>query len=154
MISNIYHFYAVQSRKSDGQTACEVTLVHYEDMGIPKDVAKLGVRHGMWGTVKKLNGGFRAYQLTRKLEAPLSRSAFVARNTTKICFEGNANLSGMISGDKEACGALNVQGKEQGALDWKWLVIAGTVALACGLHKGVISKTLLVGAGQRIARIR
>lgn len=139
----------MQSRKSDGQTACEVTLVHYEDMGIPKDVAKLGVRHGMWGTVKKLNGGFRAYQLTRK-----SEGAFVASNTTKIYFEGNADLSGKVSGYKEACGALNAQDREQGALDWKWLVIAGTVALACGLHKGVISKTLLVGAGQRIARIR
>ncbi|KAG6394921.1 hypothetical protein SASPL_145512 [Salvia splendens] len=49
--------------KPDGQTsACEVNLVHYEDMGIPKDVAKLGVRHEMWGTVKKLHAGFRAYQ--------------------------------------------------------------------------------------------
>lgn len=144
----------MQSRKSDGQTACEVTLVHYEDMGIPKDVAKLGVRHGMWGTVKKLSGGFRAYQLARKSEAPLSRSAFVARNTTKICLEGNADLSQIVTGDKKACGALDVQGREQGSLDWKWLVIAGTVALACVLHRGAIGKTLIVGTGQRIARMR
>ncbi|KAF8392268.1 hypothetical protein HHK36_022610 [Tetracentron sinense] len=42
----------------DGQfSACEVTLVQYEDMGIHKDMAKLGVRHGMSGTVKKIHSG-------------------------------------------------------------------------------------------------
>ncbi|KAF3685899.1 hypothetical protein FXO37_00155 [Capsicum annuum] len=42
--------HSVESKKGDGQlSACEVTLLHYEDMDIPKDVAKLGVRHGMWG---------------------------------------------------------------------------------------------------------
>ncbi|KAK9004659.1 hypothetical protein V6N11_042119 [Hibiscus sabdariffa] len=55
----------VESRKGDGQLyACEVTLVHYEDMGIPKDVAKLGVRHGMWGAgkmgQKRDKGGYNA----------------------------------------------------------------------------------------------
>ncbi|KAL1832432.1 hypothetical protein ACET3Z_002083 [Daucus carota] len=144
----------VQSHKSDEKTACEVTLVHYEDMGIPKDVAKLGVRHGMWGTVKKMNGGFRAYQLARKSEAPISRSALVARNTTEINPEENADLlSELICGDNETSGALNVQGREQNAIDWKLLVIAGTVALAYGLHRGLISKTFLVGAGKRIARM-
>ncbi|MCO6752780.1 hypothetical protein KQH21_32255, partial [Streptomyces sp. IpFD-1.1] len=37
-------------------------------------------------------------------------------------------------------------------LDWKWLVLGGTVALVCGLHSGVIGKALLLGAGNRIAR--
>lgn len=146
----------VQSRKGDGQlTACEVNLVHYEDMGIPKDVAKLGVRTGMWGTVKKLHGGFRAYQLARKSGAPLSRSALAARITTKISFDGSSNSSETISGAEERHGALNAQRDgDQGGIDWKWLVIGGTVALACGLHTGVIGKALLFGAGQRIARGR
>ncbi|GKU85826.1 hypothetical protein SLEP1_g444 [Rubroshorea leprosula] len=69
---------AVESRRGDGQlSACEVTLVHYEDMGIPKDVAKLGVRHGMWGAVKKLHSGMRAYQNARKLDTSLSRCALI-----------------------------------------------------------------------------
>lgn len=82
---------AVQSPKQDGQQpmACEVTLFHYEDMGIPKDVAKVGVRHGMWGAVKKLQSGFRAYQLMRKSENILSRSAIMARVTTKTCIAGS-----------------------------------------------------------------
>ncbi|KAK8706469.1 hypothetical protein V6N13_050034 [Hibiscus sabdariffa] len=68
----------VESRKGDGQLyACEVTLVHYEDMGIPKDVAKLGVRHGMWGAVKKLHTGMRAYQNARKTDTSLSRCACI-----------------------------------------------------------------------------
>jgi len=42
----------MESLKGDGQlSASEVTLIHYEDMGIPKDVAKLGVHHGMWEAV-------------------------------------------------------------------------------------------------------
>ena len=39
----------VKSREGDGQlSTCEVILLHYEDMGIPKDVGKLGVWHRMW----------------------------------------------------------------------------------------------------------
>ncbi|KAG8370341.1 hypothetical protein BUALT_Bualt14G0106700 [Buddleja alternifolia] len=41
-------YYCLSKRKGDSQcSACEILLIHYEDMGIPKDVAKLGVRHGM-----------------------------------------------------------------------------------------------------------
>ncbi|ONM15241.1 Polyketide cyclase/dehydrase and lipid transport superfamily protein [Zea mays] len=44
---------AVQSPKHVGQqSACEVTLVHYEDMGIPKDVARVAVRHGISNAVQ------------------------------------------------------------------------------------------------------
>ncbi|PWA44983.1 START domain-containing protein [Artemisia annua] len=88
----------VQSRKGDGLlTSCEVILLHYEDMGIPKDVAKLGVRHGMWGTLKKLHGGFRAYQTARKQDPTLSRCAHMAAIATKISFDGGSE---MVPGDK------------------------------------------------------
>lgn len=145
----------MQSRKDGQLTACEVNLVHYEDMGIPKDVAKLGVRTGMWSTVKKLHSGFRAYQLARKTDAPLSKSAQVARITTKISLDGNNHSTEMTSGAEERHAALNVRRDgDQGGIDWKWLVVGGTVALAFGLHTGVIGKALLFGAGQRIARAR
>lgn len=152
----IYPLSAVQSRKGDGQlTACEVTLVHHEDMGIPKDVAKLGVRHGMWGTVKKLHGGFRAYQVARKSEAPLSRSAQLAKITTKISIDGGSNYQESVSGTEEGNGTMDVQREgDRNGIDWKWLVVGGAVALACGLHTGVIGKAVLFGAGQRIARGR
>ncbi|KAF8086613.1 hypothetical protein N665_0619s0007 [Sinapis alba] len=142
---------AVESRKGDGQlTACEVSLVHYEDMGIPKDVAKLGVRHGMWGAVKKLNSGLRAYQTARKAGAALSRSAQIARITTKL----NVDMAETSRVEEEERGRAieNVRRqKEQLSVDWK-LIVVGGVALACGLHSSAIGKALMVGAGQRLAR--
>ncbi|KAJ0254766.1 Polyketide cyclase/dehydrase and lipid transport superfamily protein [Hirschfeldia incana] len=144
---------AVESRKGDGQmSACEVSLVHYEDMGIPKDVAKLGVRHGMWGAVKKLNSGLRAYQSARKPGVALSRSAQMAGITTKL----NMDLveTSRVEEEEEERGQAMEKArrqKEQFNVDWKWIAVGG-VALACGLHSSAIGKALMVGAGQRLAR--
>ncbi|GFZ14210.1 polyketide cyclase/dehydrase and lipid transport superfamily protein [Actinidia rufa] len=143
----------VQSRRGDEQSACEVTLVHYEDMGIPKDVAKLGVRHGMWGTVKKLHSGFRAYQQARQSDAPLSRCALMARITTKIPSDDNADTLEPASSEEDKDQAVDIpRGGEHGGIDWKWIVLGGTAALVCGLHTGTIGRALLFRAGQRIAR--
>lgn len=143
--------FLVESLRGDGQmTACEVTLIHYEDMGIPKDVAKLGIRHGMWGTVKKLHSGMRAYQNARKSEASLSRSALMARITTKISLDGYVDSLEPVSGEEGNAQSMT-NSRRRDAIDWKWVVIGGTVALAFGLHSGV-GKALLLGAGQRLAR--
>ncbi|KAL3828725.1 hypothetical protein ACJIZ3_017527 [Penstemon smallii] len=144
-----------QSRKLDGQlTASEVIFFHYEDMGIPKDVAKLGVRHGMWGTVKKLHAGFRAYQTSRELETSLSRCALMARITTKMTYEQGSDCGELISGDGEKHEVVAPEQKDPGGIDWKWLAVGGTVALICGLRTGLIGKALLIGAGHRVARRR
>lgn len=143
---------AVESRKGDGlRSACEVILVHYEDMGIPKDVAKLGVRHGMWGTVKKFHSGFRAYQNARKSDISVSRSALMARITTKISFERNTDSSEPESGEVRTQ-VVRRKLQNDAGIDWKWIVIGGTVAVVCGLRTGAIGKALLLGAGQRMAR--
>lgn len=144
----------MQSRRGDGQlSACEVTLIHYEDMGIPKDVARLGVRHGMWGTVKKLHSGFRSYQQARKSEAPLSRSVLLARITTKISAEEDTVPLDIASGEEERDELVDIETTQQhGGIDWKWVVIGGTVVLVCGLRTGVIRKALFLGAWQRVAR--
>ncbi|XP_074292260.1 uncharacterized protein LOC141619134 isoform X2 [Silene latifolia] len=141
----------VKSAKGDG-SACEVTLIHYEDMGIPKDVAKLGVRHGMWGTVKKLNAGMRAYQTAFKSETPLSRCASMARITTKISLEGSQGLPEEESGDDVQNQTPDSLMCTKKGIDWKWIVIGGTVAVACGLHTGVVGKALMIGAGRRLTR--
>lgn len=143
----------MESRNGDGQlSACEVTLVHYEDMGLPKDVAKLGVRHGMWGTVKKLHSGMRGYQNARKMEAALSRSALMARIMTKISFNGNSDSMEPVSVEEDRDQSMEIKRHEENGLDWKWVVVGGTVALVFGLHSGAIGKALLLGAGNRIAR--
>lgn len=153
---------AVESRKKDGQlSACEVTLIHYEDMGIPKDVAKLGVRHGMWGAVKKLQAGMRAYQLARKAEScngsPLSRCASLAQITTKMPPKGIVTLNQDISiGTREESGGIGNCGRKEveqrGGIDWRLIAIGGTVAVVCGLHSGLIGKALFFGAARRLAK--
>lgn len=75
----------MESSKGDGQlTACEVILFHHEDMGIPREIAKFGIRQGMWGAVKNIERGLRLYQKERASGAPLSRSAVLAQINTKI----------------------------------------------------------------------
>ncbi|MQL75827.1 hypothetical protein Taro_008218, partial [Colocasia esculenta] len=140
----------VESRKQDGQlSACEVTLIHYEDMGIPKDVAKIGVRHGMWGAVKRLQSGMRAYQLARKSDSSLSRSALMARNTTKITLDGV-----ICSLENEQSEEHDIQNahKTGHGFDWRWVVIGGTIAVVCGMKTGIIGRTILYGAARRLAR--
>ncbi|KAL3506049.1 hypothetical protein ACH5RR_031431 [Cinchona calisaya] len=135
-------------------SACEVTLIHYEDMGIPKDVAKLCLRHGMWGTVKKLHAGFRAYQTARKSEASLSRCALLARITTKISSDEGADSLDAECNEEQKTDTLEIQcHRSKGGIDWKWVAIGGAV-VAVGLHTGVIGKALLLAAGQRAARRR
>nr|GMD80284.1 stAR-related lipid transfer protein 7, mitochondrial-like [Ipomoea batatas] len=144
----------VESQKRDGQfSACEVTLTHYEDMGIPKDVAKLGVRHGMWGTVKKLHAGFRAYQNMRKTDAPVSRCATMAGITTKLSSQEYGQQE-VVPREEQSGEVSNVEhGRNGSGIDWKWVVIGGTVALV-SLHTGLLGKALLIGAGQRVGRKR
>lgn len=143
----------VESRKGDGQlTACEVNLVHYEDMGIPKDVAKLGVRHGMWGTVKKIQAGMRAYQLAKKCETSLSRSAIMAQIATKIHIENNNESSERLADSEDGGHRQGLQQRMDNGVDWRWVAVGGTIAVVCGLHTGVIGKALLFGAAKRFAR--
>ena len=71
-------------RGNGGLTACEILLFHHEDMGIPYEIAKLGIRQGMWGCVKKIEPGLRAYQEARAAGEPASKSALMARINTKV----------------------------------------------------------------------
>ncbi|XP_042451648.1 uncharacterized protein LOC122036415 [Zingiber officinale] len=146
---------AVESHKQDGQlSACEVTLVHFEDMGIPKDVAKVGVRHGMWGAVKKLHSGLRAYQLMARTEASLSRCALMAQITTKVSHNGAITQlePESSSSTSRTADSIAKYDKAHRGIDWKWVVIGG-VTVACGLHAGHIGKALLVGgAAARLAK--
>lgn len=127
-------------------------------MGIPKDVAKLGVRHGMWGAVKKLHSGMRAYQLARKTEScsgsPLSRCALLAQITTKVPITV-LNQDSSTGTGQEGGGIVNRKRKEvehRGGIDWRLIAVGGTVAVVCGLHSGLIGKALFFSAAKRLAR--
>ncbi|KAL5567666.1 hypothetical protein UlMin_024241 [Ulmus minor] len=143
---------AVESKRGDGQlTACEVLLFHHEDMGIPWEIAKIGVRKGMWGTVKKIEPGLRAYQKERASGAALSRSAFMASINTKVNPEIMRSL-----GDAEDSSPENqtvpAPEKPQGRNIPKLLILGGAIVLACSLDHGLLTKAVIFGVARRFGK--
>lgn len=136
--------------KRDGQmSACEVILFHHEDMGIPWEIAKLGVRQGMWGAVKKIDPGLRLYQKHRATEAPLSRSASMAQINTKVTSDDLCSLETRLTmAEAEASGSSE---KPTGRNIPKLLVVGGAVALACSIDRGLLTKALIFGVARRFA---
>lgn len=136
-------------------TACEVLLFHYEDMGIPWEIAKLGVRQGMWGAVKKIDPGLRAYQKERAAGVPLSHSAKMAQVNTKVSedylrsLESSTDDSSETTSETTSDPADNSIGKNIPKL----VVIGGAIALACSLDRGLLTKALIFGVARRFARM-
>uniref|UniRef100_A0A6N2LLX4 START domain-containing protein n=1 Tax=Salix viminalis TaxID=40686 RepID=A0A6N2LLX4_SALVM len=147
-----YTIQAVESRKGDGQlTACEVLLFHYEDMGIPWEIAKLGVRQGMWGTVKKIEPGLRAYQRTRASGRTLSRPALMARINSKINPELLRSLGDVE--DLSETEAATTPEKSLGRSIPKLLIVGGAIALACGFDRGLLTKAFIFSVGRRFGNM-
>lgn len=142
----------MESKRGNGQlTACEVLLFHYEDMGIPWELAKLGIRKGMWGAVKKIEPGFRAYQKARASGAPLSRPAFMAQINSKIGPEYLRFL-----GDTENLSETQIAStsdKPSGRNIPKLLIFGGAIILACSLDRGLLTKAVIFGVARRFGNI-
>lgn len=49
-----------------GRPACETTLLHYEDFGIPENLARFAVRHGMGGFVSNMVPHMNAFVQERR----------------------------------------------------------------------------------------
>lgn len=144
---------AVESKRGDGQlTACEVLLFHHEDMGIPWELAKLGVRQGMWGAVKKIEPGLRAYQKERASGAALSRCAFMAQINTKVSADYLRSLENGSneSSEVETFGSCE---KPTGRNIPRLLVVGGAIALACSLDRGLLTKAVIFGVARSFAKI-
>ncbi|TVU05762.1 hypothetical protein EJB05_48944 [Eragrostis curvula] len=141
----------VESRKGDGlMTACEVLLFHHEDMGIPWEIAKLGVRQGMWGCVKRIEPGLRAYQIARTAGEPLSKCAAMAHVTTKF------NADELNAEDNVEASPSNNNTEVEKPKHWtcnipKVLMISGAVALACTFDRGLLTKAVIFGTARRFA---
>ncbi len=54
--------------KEPGTFSGECVLLHFEEQKVQQDVARMAVRHGMWGVVKNLCAGFRDFQDARNQE--------------------------------------------------------------------------------------
>lgn len=142
---------AAESKRDGRMTACEVLLFHYEDMGIPWEIAKLGVRQGMWGAVRKIDPGLRAYQKHRASGDPISRCAVMAQVNTKVDIENlrsmgsRTNLSEIEPEDSPE--------KPAGRNIPRLLVVGGAIALACSLDRGLLTKAVIFGVARRFAGI-
>ncbi|XP_016455599.2 uncharacterized protein LOC107779655 [Nicotiana tabacum] len=142
---------AAESKRDGLMTACEVLLFHYEDMGIPWEIAKLGVRQGMWGAVRKIDPGLRAYQKQRASEVPISRSAFLAQVNTKVDIDNLRSLgSRAILSEIEPEDSYEKPARRNIP---RFLVIGGAVALACSLDRGLLTKAVIFGVARRFAGI-
>lgn len=143
---------SVKSRKDGQLTACEVLLFHYEDMGIPWEIAKLGVRQGMWGAVKKFDPALRIYEKERASGAPLSRCANAAKINTKVtpdylrCLE---ETTGNLLENENQDSSVKPIGRNIPKL----LVVGGAIALACTLDQGLVTKAVIFGVARRFAKI-
>lgn len=142
----------VESRKGNGAlTACEVILFHHEDMGIPREIAKFGVRQGMWWAVKKIECGFRDYQKERASSSQVSRPAFMAQINTKI----DPNYLKSLETDEvlPETEVVNSCEKPGGVNIPKIVILGGVVVLACSLDRGLLTKAVVFGVARRFARI-
>ncbi|KAK4761495.1 hypothetical protein SAY87_029379 [Trapa incisa] len=145
---------AVESKRAQGQlTACEVLLFHHEDMGIPWEIAKLGVRQGMWGAVKKIEPGLRAYQIERASEAPLSRSAIMAQINTKVSEVHLRSLESVNAQTSEIEDGVNSSEKRAGKSIPKLIIVGGAIALACTIDRGLVTKALIFGVARRFSNM-
>lgn len=146
-----YCIRTVKSRKDDQQTSCEILLFHHEDMGIPWELAKLGVRQGMWGAVQKFDPGLRAYKIERDSGAPLSRSAKNAEVHTKVTTDYVRSLEDSTSNLLEIENQ-DSSDKPTGRIIPKLLVVGGAIALACTLDQGLVTKAVIFGIARRFGK--
>lgn len=159
-------FRAAESVKNRGQmTACEVVFFHAEDMHIPKKIAKIGVRQGMWGCVRKMEPGLRKYKAHRSTVKTLSQSARLAQLYTRMPpkFFGSIPLSESASEDMKNEDMLAITSSEpakvglanDGQLNgcWKWVIVGGAIVLACTLDRGVLGRALVFGVARKFGRL-
>ncbi|KAK8685104.1 hypothetical protein V6N13_041113 [Hibiscus sabdariffa] len=146
---------AVESRKGDGQlSACEVLLFHHENMGIPWEIAKLGVKLGMWGTVRRIDPGLREYQKERASGAPLSHCASMAHHiNTEVTMDYLISLESQDN-DSSELETNNSLEKPSGKNNIpKLVVVGGAIAVACILDRGLLTKAVIFGVARRFAKI-
>ncbi|XP_076898605.1 uncharacterized protein LOC143552218 [Bidens hawaiensis] len=147
----------VESKKGSNEPACEVTFFHYEDMGIPWELAKFGVRQGMWGTAKNIERGFRWYQKERACAKTISHHVNMARMSTKIDQDYLTRLDSVEDNEVVAQTQVMVNEEKHGGIDinnlQKLLVVGAAVAFACSLDRGQLTKAVIFGVAKRFENI-
>lgn len=127
-------------------------LFHHEEMGIPWEIAKLGVRQGMWGAVKNIVSGWAAYQKERVSTSALSHCASMAHINTKV------KADYLASFENKNCDSMEIEtfdspGKPLGRNIPKIAFIGGAIVLACSLDRGLLTKAVIFGVARKFANM-
>jgi hypothetical protein len=64
--------------KEPGTFAGECILLHFEEQKVQQDIARMAVRHGMWGVVRNLCRGFRDFQNERNQDEAMQDAGGVS----------------------------------------------------------------------------
>ncbi|PWA97133.1 START domain, START-like domain protein [Artemisia annua] len=146
----------VESKIGSDQPACEVTFFHHEDMGIPWEIAKYGVRQGMWGAARKVERGFRLYQKERASSSTISPHVVMAQMSTKIDESYLDSLESNKDQDAKTEETQVVTQEENQAVVAKlskFLIIGGAIMLACSIDRGLLTKGVILGVAKRFASV-
>lgn len=146
---------AAESQKKEGQmTACEVILFHHEDMGIPWEIAKLGIKQGMWNAVKKIDPGLRTYQKERLSGGTISHCALMAHSYTRVSIDYLKALEA-ATGDlpTENHDTDTNSSEKSGIAIPRAVIVGGAIALACTVDRGLLTKAVIFGVARRFARM-
>lgn len=122
-------------------------------MGIPWEIAKLGVRQGMWGAVKKIDPALRAYQKHRASEAPLSNCALMANINTKVSTDYLRRSEDASDDSLEVKSLEEPSEKPAGKNLPMLLMVGGAITLACSLDHGLLTKAVVFGVARRFSNI-
>ena len=132
----------------DGRiSAAECILSHFEEQHVNQDVARFAVKCGMWGVVKNMDAGFRAYQRRRAREAEAiseaRRSEANGRPSSFLLPERGHRVPSQAS--SRASGAMEALKKiaTLGALG------AGAAALAAADHHHRVKREGFLGGGAK-----
>ncbi|CAI7919990.1 unnamed protein product [Closterium sp. NIES-54] len=126
---------------AEGSNAAEVMLFHHEEMGLQRDIAKLGVRQGMWSAVRKMEPAIRKYEKQRAEAArPLSRCVSLANLHTPIVPSPGSSPDGEEDGDAGAGEGSNAVrrkgGLKKGGMGMRKWVSFSDLAMAGEARRG------------------
>lgn len=140
------------------ESKCEVTFFHHEDMGISWEIAKFGVRQGMWGAARKVERGFRLYQQERAFSKTISLHVVMDQMSTKIDEKYLASLESEEEEeeDDEVADMAETTTKVAEVVGMKvpkLLLFGGVVMVACSIDRGLFSKAVIFGVAKRFGSI-
>lgn len=96
--------------------------------------------------MKKMEPGLRKYYAHRKSSSTLSYSASMAQLFTSIPINFFEDSDATVWKSEDS-------GRHQHVKGWKWLVVGGAVALACGLDRGVVGRVIVFGVARRLSKL-